>query len=186
MLSGLVGICRKQTEPQQLRAAPGPRPGPCHPPLPARRSACLPILLGSGPSRALILLPHWLEGGAPCCTLARHIPCLPPRGYGLCDQLPANLGPPAWRVTIRSPEMLRIALSHLPWSLYICCMSKRQSAQWLRPLTWGLTFEACDSSCCSRGPGPGQSASLPHASVSSSIKSPQRMFGGIGLFIEMM
>ena len=130
-----------------------------------------PVFLGSGPSSMLFLLPRWREGGAPRCPLAHHVPRLPPRGYGLCGQLLAHLGPPAWLVTIPSPEMIRNALGHLSWSLCTCCVSKRQSAQWLRPLTWGPTFEGHNSSCCSRGPGPGQGISLPCASVSFSIKS---------------
>ena len=97
-----AALCFSGTPARLLPSAARPAPGPS------------PIFLGSGPSHALFLLPCWLEGGAPCCPVAHHVPCLPPRGCGLCGQHPAHLGPPAWRVTIPSPEMIRNATYHSP------------------------------------------------------------------------
>lgn len=55
---------------------------PLPPPAASRRSARLPILLGSGPSRVLFLLPRWLAGGAPCCPLARMSRAFLPEAMG--------------------------------------------------------------------------------------------------------
>lgn len=100
-LNGLVGICRKKTEPRRLGAAPGPGPGPrwSSVGLPSSRPVSS-VFLGSGPSRVLFPLPHRLKcqppaGGGPALT--DHPPrvlCLPARGGRLCDYLPLAWVPP--------------------------------------------------------------------------------------------